>query len=45
LKQPKVPQSGSPAGIVEHLRRIHKEKPETRKQVQEFVAGILWKYD
>jgi hypothetical protein len=35
----------SPAGIVEHLRKIHKEKPAGSKQVQEFVAEIPWVYD
>jgi hypothetical protein len=30
----------NPAGMVEHLRKIHYEKPSVRKQVQEFVAGI-----
>lgn len=35
----------SPAGIVEHLRKIHKETPQVRKQVQEFIKGIPWKYD
>jgi hypothetical protein len=27
------------------LRKIHKEKPEVREQVQEFVQGIPWEYD
>jgi hypothetical protein len=35
----------SPAGIIKHLRKIHRAKPEVRKQVQEFVAGISWEYD
>lgn len=30
----------SPAGAVEHLREIRKEKLDARKQVQAFVAGI-----
>lgn len=28
-------------GIVEHLRKIHKEKLAVRKQVKEFVVEIL----
>jgi hypothetical protein len=35
----------SPAGAVEHLRKIHKETPRIQKQVQEFVTKILWEYD
>jgi Orsellinic acid/F9775 biosynthesis cluster protein D len=35
----------NPAGIVEHLRKIHREKPSVRRQVQEFVAGIPWVYN
>jgi hypothetical protein len=42
---PKYRKAVSPAGIVEHLRKIHKEKPSVRKQVQEFVAGIPWEYN
>jgi hypothetical protein len=30
----------SPAGAVEHLRKIHKEKPPVRNQVQEYVTEI-----
>lgn len=30
----------NPADIVQHLRKIHHEKPLVRKQVQEFVAEI-----
>ena len=32
----------SPAGMVEHLRKIHHEKPLVRKQVRQFVTGIPW---
>ena len=35
----------SSIGIVEHLRKIHKEKLAVRKQVEEFVAEIPWEYD
>src|SRR5277367_2149902 len=42
---PKCCKAVSPAGVVEHLRKIHKEKPSVRKQVQEFVAGIPWEYN
>jgi hypothetical protein len=42
---PKCCKAVNPAGIVEHLRKIHSEKPEVRKQVQEFVGGISWAYD
>jgi hypothetical protein len=35
----------SPAGMVEHSRKIHKEKPAVQKQVLEFVRGIPWEYD
>lgn len=35
----------NPAGIVEHLRKIHGEKPAIRKQVREFIRGIPWEYD
>ena len=33
------------AGAVEHLRKIHNEKPGIRKQVREFVTEIPWVYD
>ena len=43
--RPQCRKAVSPAGVVEHLRKIHREKPAVRKQVQEFVAGIPWEYD
>ena len=42
---PKCRKAVSPAGAVEHLRKIHKEKPGIRKQVREFVTEIPWQYD
>ena len=42
---PKCHKAVSPAGIVEHLRKIHKEKPGMRRQVREFIAEIPWEYD
>jgi hypothetical protein len=35
----------NPAGIVKHLRKIHGEKPEVQKQVQEFIREIPSEYD
>lgn len=35
----------SPAGLVEHLRKIHKEKPEIRKQVRVYVEGCPISYN
>jgi Orsellinic acid/F9775 biosynthesis cluster protein D len=36
----------SPAGIVEHLRKIHKTTPEGRKLVQEFIRqDVPWEYN
>ena len=43
--RPNCRKAVSPTGIVEHLRKIHKESPKVRKQVQEFTVGILWDYD
>jgi Orsellinic acid/F9775 biosynthesis cluster protein D len=35
----------NPVGLVEHLRKIHHEEPRVRKQMQEFVTGIPWRYN
>ena len=36
----------NPAGLVEHLRKIHRTPPSVRKQAREFVAErIPWAYD
>jgi hypothetical protein len=43
--RPNCRKAVSLAGIVEHLRKIHKESPKVRKQVQEFITGIPWEYD
>ena len=38
---PKCRKAVNPASMVEHLHKIHSEKPEVQKQVQEFVREIL----
>jgi hypothetical protein len=38
--KPQCRKAVSPGGAVEHLRKIYREKPKVRKQVQEFVVGI-----
>ncbi|KFY27816.1 hypothetical protein V493_03286 [Pseudogymnoascus sp. VKM F-4281 (FW-2241)] len=35
----------SRAGLVEHLRKIHKEKPEIRKQVEEYTKKFPFDYN
>jgi hypothetical protein len=35
----------SPAGIVEHLRKIHKREPKIRKEVEEYVQLFPVQYD
>jgi hypothetical protein len=42
---PKYRKAVSPACIVKHLCKIHKEKSQIRRQVQEFAAGIPREYD
>jgi hypothetical protein len=39
--RPNCRKAVSLAGVVKHLRKIHKESPKVRKQVQEFAARIL----
>jgi len=34
-----------PVGIAEHLRKVHNEKPQVRKQVQEYINGFPFDYD
>src|SRR5438552_3419782 len=35
----------NPASLVEHLYKIYYKEPWVRKQVQEFAARVLWRYN
>jgi hypothetical protein len=35
----------SPAGVVEHLHRLHRAPLKVRRQVQAFLQSLPWSYD
>jgi hypothetical protein len=32
-------------GLIEHFRKIHKEKPEVRKQIQHYIQSVPFDYN